>query len=179
MKKTIILKNKSGLLVNFDPKEIDLTELSVETIGTNVFIMYGDFEVVQVKSKKEAETSIEDIKKEISQLIIDNEEEALSETTDRNPNTDKVMNVLGKLADLASPLLNNEPLFNFLSEYIQDYVSDRVEALIQSSVDESTEERTEIQDATEEPESVQEKVPLVTFDKPEEQQEQKTVVLDI
>ena len=77
MKKTIILKNRNtGLLINFDPKEIDLTELSIDTVGTNVFIVYGDYEVIQAKSKKDAETSIEEIKKEISQLIIDNEEEA-------------------------------------------------------------------------------------------------------
>ena len=186
MKKTIILKNRNtGLLINFDPKEIDLTELSIDTVGTNVFIVYGDYEVIQAKSKKDAETSIEEIKKEISQLIIDNEEEALAEDADKNPNINKVMNVLGKLADLISPLLNNEPLFEFLSEYIEDYVSDGIESLIQRSVEESTEERTEIQDATEEPEPVPEKIPLVTLEKPEEteeqekQQEQKTIVLDI
>lgn len=186
MKNIILKERNTGLLLTVDPKEIDLTELAVEIISANnVIVSLGDsYEVVSVKSKKEAETALENIKSTIMKLKVDNEEEnAVSSTT--NPNTDKILNVLGKVADLISPILNNDSIFEFLSEYIEDAVSDAFEKIIESNSEEEYEEEEEVA-ASEEETTIQEeekpkKVPLVTFSKDDtvHEVEVKTVTMEL
>lgn len=190
MRKTIMLKEiQSGLLINFDPTEIDIDELNISSEGPNmVSIKLGDsYEVTQVKSKKEAEAALVSIKETIERLRIDNEEDAAIEVATKstlsNPNVDKIINALGKIVDIFSPILENEQIMNELQTMIKDDISIKTNIELDTESEESNtdfsefteEERQDLMKVEEQVKETGKKVPLVEIE--EEEQTPSSVIV--